>query len=169
MVHAAEGDFMRLLGQFEKTARAAEANRLFALLHEEEFTDSLIRFDGSVHADSLRSQVWYWSAEYLYSRHADIAREVNYILAESQEDTMTQEQFNGMMQVYLDGLKKQPAQPYAADALAWAAKNGIMVGDGNGNQQPMMFMAREDAVLIEQRAMKKMADAIREAFKKLGV
>ena len=82
---------------------------------------------------------------------------------------MTQEQFNGMMQVYLDGLKKQPAQPYAADALAWAAKNGIMVGDGNGNQQPMMFMAREDAVLIEQRAMKKMADAIREAFKKLGV
>lgn len=67
-LHAAEGDFMRLLGQFEKTARAAEANRLFALLHEEEFTDSLIRFDGSVHADSLRSQVWYWSAEYLYSR-----------------------------------------------------------------------------------------------------
>lgn len=67
-VGAAEGDFMRLLGQFEKTARAAEANRLFALLHEEEFTDSLIRFDGSVHADSLRSQVWYWSAEYLYSR-----------------------------------------------------------------------------------------------------
>ena len=68
VVHAAEGDFMRLLGQFEKTPRAAEANRLFALLHEEEFTDSLIRFDGSVHADSLRSQVWYWSAEYLYSR-----------------------------------------------------------------------------------------------------
>ncbi len=51
VVHAAEGDFMRLLGQFEKTARAAEANRLFALLHEED-----------------RSQVWYWSAEYLYSR-----------------------------------------------------------------------------------------------------
>ncbi len=68
VVHAAEGDFMRLLGQFEKTPRAAEANRLFALLHEEEFTDSLIRFDGSVHADSLRSQVWYWAAEYLYSR-----------------------------------------------------------------------------------------------------
>ena len=107
--------------------------------------------------------------EYLYDRHGEIAREVNYILAETQEDTMTQEQFNGMMNVYLDGLKKQPAQPYAADALAWAAKNGIMVGDGAGNQQPMMFMAREDAVLIEQRAMKKMADAIREAFKKLGV
>lgn len=67
-VSAAEGDFMRLLRQFEKTAGAAEANRLFALLHEEEFTDSLIRFDGSVTADSLRSQVWYWAAEYLYSR-----------------------------------------------------------------------------------------------------
>lgn len=67
-LHAAEGDFMRFLGQFEKTPRAAEANRLFALLHEEEFTDSLIRFDGSVTADSLQSQVWYWAAEYLYSR-----------------------------------------------------------------------------------------------------
>ena len=65
---AAEGDFMRLLGQFEKTPRAAEANRLFALLHEEEFTDSLIRFDGKVTADSLQSQVWYWAAEYLYSQ-----------------------------------------------------------------------------------------------------
>ena len=68
VLHAAEGDFMRLLGQFEKTPRAAEANRLFALLHEEEFTDSLIRFDGSVTADSLQSQVWYWAAEYLYSQ-----------------------------------------------------------------------------------------------------
>lgn len=67
-LHAAEGDFLRLLGQFEKTPRAAEANRLFALLHEEVFTDSLIRFDGSVTADSLRSQVWYWAAEYLYSQ-----------------------------------------------------------------------------------------------------
>ena len=104
---------------------------------------------------------------YLAPRFPAIAAEINRRLGE--DDEMTQEQFNGMMQVYLDGLKKQPAQPYAADALAWAAKNGIMVGDGAGNQQPMMFIAREDAVLIEQRAMKKMADAIREAFKKLGV
>ena len=104
--------------------------------------------------------------EYVYSRHAQIAAAVNRIL---EGEEMTQEQFNGMMQVYLDGLKKQPAQPYAQDALAWAAKQGIMVGDGNGNQQPMMFIAREDAVLIEQRALKKLADAIRKALKDLGV
>lgn len=106
--------------------------------------------------------------EYLYKRHGEIAEAVNDLLI-GDDGAVTQEQFNGMMQVYLDNLKKQPAQPYAADALAWAAKQGIMVGDGNGNQQPMMYTAREDAVLIEYRAMKKIADAIRDALKKLGV
>ena len=68
MVNAAEGDFVNLLSKFEKTERVAEANRLFELLHKEEFTDSLIRFDASAPADTLRAQVWYWAAEYLYSQ-----------------------------------------------------------------------------------------------------
>lgn len=105
--------------------------------------------------------------EYLYTRHGQIAAAVNKILKGDEE--MTQEQFNGMMNVYLSELKKQPAQPYAQDALAWAAKQGLMVGDGNGNQQPMMFLAREDEVLIEYRAEKRIADAIRKTLKDLGL
>ena len=108
--------------------------------------------------------------DYLYNRHGQIAAAVNKILQEEDDDnTMTQEQFNGMMNVYLSELKKQPAQPYAQDALAWAAKQGLMVGDGNGNQQPMMFLAREDEVLIEYRAEKRIAEAIRKALKDLGL
>lgn len=102
---------------------------------------------------------------YLAQRFPAIADEINRRL----EGDMTQAQFNEMMDVYLAALKAQPAQNYAKDALAWAAEQGIMVGDGNGNQQPMMFLAREDAALVQYRAEKRIADAIRDALDKMGV
>ena len=67
-VAMAEGDFEQLLQQFEKTEKAQDANKLFQLLNEEEFTESLIQFDDKAPKDSLRQQVWYWSAEYLYDQ-----------------------------------------------------------------------------------------------------
>lgn len=71
-VGAAEVDthrqFNTLLQQFEKTEKAQDANRLFELFNNLEFTDSLMRFDGNVPTDSLRQQVWYWAAEYLYDQ-----------------------------------------------------------------------------------------------------
>ena len=65
---AANEHFTTLLQRFEKTTQAREANRFFALLHAEEFTDSLISFGTATPADTLRAQVWYWAAEYLYDR-----------------------------------------------------------------------------------------------------
>ena len=62
---AKEGDFEKYLQQFEKTEKAQDANRLFRMLSDEEFTDSLMQFDDSTPKDSLRQQVWYWTAEYL--------------------------------------------------------------------------------------------------------
>ena len=47
------------------------------LLHNEEFTDSLIRFGGSAPVDTLRAQVWYWAAEYLYDQQ-DYKRAAGY-------------------------------------------------------------------------------------------
>ncbi len=64
----AQGDFMKRLEQFNHAERAQEANRFFGLLHQEEFTDSLIRFSATTPIDTLRAQVWYWAAEYLYDR-----------------------------------------------------------------------------------------------------
>ena len=68
MVGAAEGDFEKYLQQFEKTGKAQEANRLFVLLHDEEITDSLLRYDNNTAEETLRAQVWYWTAEYLYAQ-----------------------------------------------------------------------------------------------------
>ena len=67
-VAAAEGDFEKHLQQFEKTGKAQDANKLFVLLHNEEFTDSLLRFDDNTPAETLKAQVNYWTAEYLYAQ-----------------------------------------------------------------------------------------------------
>ena len=65
---ATEGDFEKYLQQFEKTEKAQDANKLFRLLSDEEFTDSLMQYDDNTPKDSLRQQVWYWAAEYLYDQ-----------------------------------------------------------------------------------------------------
>ncbi len=65
---AAKGDFEQLLQQFEKTEQVQDANKLFRLLNDEEFTEKLIQFNDKAPKDSLRQQVWYWSAEYLYDQ-----------------------------------------------------------------------------------------------------
>ena len=62
------GDFEQLLQQFEKTEKVQDANKLFQLLNKEEFTESLIQFKDGTPKDSLRQQVWYWAAEYLYDQ-----------------------------------------------------------------------------------------------------
>lgn len=64
----AAGDFEQLLQQFEKTEKVQDANKLFQLLNEEEFTESLIQFKDGTPKNSLRQQVWYWAAEYLYDQ-----------------------------------------------------------------------------------------------------
>lgn len=64
----AAGDFEQLLQQFEKTEKVQDANKLFQLLNDEEFTESLIQFKDGTPKDSLRQQVWYWTAEYLYDQ-----------------------------------------------------------------------------------------------------
>ena len=68
MMMAAGGDFEQLLQQFEKTEKAQDANKLFRLLNDEEITETLIQFDDKAPKDSLRQQVWYWAAEYLYDQ-----------------------------------------------------------------------------------------------------
>ena len=65
---AAKGDFEQCLQQFEKSGRVQDANRIFSLLHDEEVTDSLLRFDDTTPNQTLQAQVWYWTAEYLYAQ-----------------------------------------------------------------------------------------------------
>lgn len=93
--------------------------------------------------------------DYLFGRHARIAATVNARLNKTtveEEEEMTQEQFNQMMNNYLSELAKQPAT-WEQDACNWARQIGLMVGDATGNQMPKKFCTRgEMAVMLKRLA-----------------
>jgi tetratricopeptide (TPR) repeat protein len=85
-----------ILEQFNKTPDAATANRFFDELQKAEFTDEKITFANNTPIDSLRQQVWYWAAEWLYD----------------------QQQYEQAEQYALKALPKyHPANPEKADCL----------------------------------------------------
>lgn len=51
----------------DRTEQVATANKIFALLHREELTDSLIKASNSTPKDSLNMLVWYWAGEHLWT------------------------------------------------------------------------------------------------------
>ena len=62
-------------GQLERFAQMGnqeelvkETNTFFRQLYDEEFLDTLYIYNSSTPADTLREQVWYWAAEYLYDQ-----------------------------------------------------------------------------------------------------
>ena len=67
------GDSLQLhLQRFDQASTAAEqltaANDFFRQLHSEEFIDTLLIYSAATPTDTLREQVWYWTAEYCYDR-----------------------------------------------------------------------------------------------------
>ena len=67
------------------------------------------------------------------------------------EDEVTQEQFNQMMDVWLEDQKKKPASNYAKADLEWAEKNKLIFGDQNGNLMPQSLIKRQDVIVIIRR------------------
>lgn len=67
-----------------------------------------------------------------------------------EEDEMTQEQFNQMMNVWISQQAAKEPGEWSAEARAWAESNGIMTGTGAGNsygapatrEQVIVFMHR---------------------------
>ena len=57
-----------LLLQFDKKADVTTANLFFDELLKEEFIEEKTVFANATPADSLRQQVWYWAAEWMYDR-----------------------------------------------------------------------------------------------------
>ena len=51
----------------DRSEQVATANKIFALLHREELTDSLIKATNSTPKDSLNMLVWYWAGEHLWT------------------------------------------------------------------------------------------------------
>ena len=58
----------KALDDYNRAPSVETANRFFALLDQEEFTEEKIRFSTQVPPDSVRQQVWYWASEWFYDK-----------------------------------------------------------------------------------------------------
>lgn len=63
---------------------------------------------------------------------------------EEDDDMMTQEQFNAMMDNYLAELAKKEPSEWSKDAREWAEDHGYINGDSAGNKQYKKFATREE-------------------------
>ena len=88
---------------------------------------------------------------YLYNLHSQISEEVNARLTGVEEDEdMTQEKFNEMMENYLTELAMKPAT-WEQNACLWAQSKGLIAGDTTGNVMPKKFMTRGELATVLQR------------------
>lgn len=92
----AQDNVEQIVQQFDRHADVAVANQFFNELAKAEFTDETISFGAETPADSLKQQVWYWAAEWLYD----------------------QQQYEQAEQYALKALQKyHPSNPEMADCL----------------------------------------------------
>lgn len=96
--------------------------------------------------------------EWLYSRHGQIANEVNAALsgasAGEDEEEVTQEQFNEMMATYLQEQANKDAT-WEKDAMEWAVAEGLFVGDDQGRLMPKSYLTRGQFATVMKRMAEK--------------
>ena len=66
--------------------------------------------------------------------------------SDSEEDDMTQERFNELMEGYLARQAKLEPGDWSAPAREWAQARGIVAGDGDGDYRYRSFTTREETV-----------------------
>mgnify|MGYP002710970305 FL=1 len=67
-----------------------------------------------------------------------------------EDDDMTQEKFNEMMEAYLTQLASLPAT-WEKDAMDWAQSTGLMAGNSQGQLMPKRFMTRGELATVLKR------------------
>ncbi|HMM05262.1 MAG TPA: D-Ala-D-Ala carboxypeptidase family metallohydrolase [Clostridiales bacterium] len=72
-----------------------------------------------------------------------------------EEDEMTQEQFDQMMENYLARLKVKTPSDWSKEERAWAEKNRLIIGDAEGNKQYKAYCTREQMVMLLYRLYQK--------------
>jgi hypothetical protein len=78
---------------------------------------------------------------------------------ETEDEEMTQEQFNTYMNNYLTELGQKDDKDWGSEwniAKSWAEESGIIKGDQNGNKQYQSFTTRQQMVLFLYRVFQKM-------------
>lgn len=98
--------------------------------------------------------------DYLISKYNELCERVNKVINREDEIDMTKAEFIESLtpdeaaaiinkaRQYYRGLS--PSE-YAKDALEWSKNNGIMVGDGTGNQMGRDFITREQTITMLKR------------------
>ena len=105
---------------------------------------------GSNHAD-----VNHWFPKYGKSM-ATVRDDVAELIGEplfndEEEEDMTQERFNELMNNYLVELAKQEPSAWSQEARDFCEKNGIINGDQNGNRMYKKFLTREEMAALIYR------------------
>lgn len=77
---------------------------------------------------------------------------LSYIKIIKEEEDMTQEKFNEMMDKYLANLAKQPST-WEQSAMDWAQQNNLFHGDENQNLMPKKFLTRGELAAALQKFM----------------
>lgn len=99
-------------------------------------------------ADEMVMTVHRWFAnkacpgDWLYERHGEIAEEVTRRLRE--EDTLTQDQFDEMMNDWLGRRAALPASDWAVPYISEAIDKGYMADVGGSIERPQSFVTREE-------------------------
>ena len=110
---------------------------------------------GNNHGDIL-----HWFSKYgktMKDIRNDIAQIINnspeaeVILPEEEE--MTQEQFNIMMNNWIAEQAKKPASDWSKEFRDWGEKNNLVSGDTNGDMMYKKFLTREEFITVLYRAL----------------
>lgn len=107
---------------------------------------------GSNHAD-----VYHWFKKYgkdMATVRKDVAALIQSKVIEEDDEDMTQEKFNEMMNVYLSQLAAQPVT-WEQDAMTWAQANGLINGNEKGQLMPKRFMTRGEFAAVLKRYAEK--------------
>ena len=77
---------------------------------------------------------------------ADVARQMR-----EEDETVTQAEFDRMMDDYLERLSEKEPADWSAAARAWAESSGLIKGDAEGNKQYKGFVTREQMAVFLKR------------------
>ena len=79
----------------------------------------------------------------------------HYTEIEEDDENMTQEKFNEMMDSYLKTLAQKDGSAWSKEHRDWAEDQGLVVGDEHGNKMYKKFMTREEMITVFHRFAQK--------------
>ena len=94
-----------------------------------------------------------WDAGGVYSGAAVRAGRLPPVmpLYREEDEDLTQERFNELLEGYFQSLREAEPSAYSADARAWAEGMGIIQGNAQGQKQYKMFCTREQMITFLKR------------------